>query len=204
MRDREVGLGESTPLLAAEDRGEVAHRFVPHAEERPGAASLPFQEPGVHEYLQVVTDRRLAEVDRVYEVTDARFPRLRGRDGREQAESRRVRECLEGTGRKDCSLVGHAAVEESRAARDEAVDGRNDLEGGGGEWNSSWGHRRQSILTTIAIARILPLRPYRRASMLHYSSSVRFKEVTMTIELLPVLGGGSCCDSDCGCEPGCC
>lgn len=27
---------------------------------------------------------------------------------------------------------------------------------------------------------------------------------TSDVTLLPVLGGGDCCDSDCGCEPGCC
>jgi len=25
-----------------------------------------------------------------------------------------------------------------------------------------------------------------------------------SVTLLPVIGGGGCCEGDCGCEPGCC
>jgi len=64
---------------------------------RPHAALLPLQQAGFGEDTQVVAHSRLRKTDRGGQIADARLAIRRSLDEAEQAQARRVGECLEDT-----------------------------------------------------------------------------------------------------------
>jgi hypothetical protein len=81
-----------------EQRAQGRERFLAHPEVGPAAALLTLHEPCLQEHLEVMADRRLAEPERLGQVTDAGLVARLGLDQAQEPEPSRVGDRLQRAG----------------------------------------------------------------------------------------------------------
>ena len=106
---------------------KCGQRFLAYAEERPAAALLALDEPGLEEHLQVVAHCRLRESERLGEMAHARLAAGLRADEAEQSEPGRIRYGFQRAGEPVGVLLRERPLQERRARRGDLRDRLHEL-----------------------------------------------------------------------------